>query len=153
MPPSVQRELTIRAAPERVFDAWVDVGDLLSWYADAALVGRRPGGNWALGWYADPDTDAGYHALGTLAVLDRGRRLEVADLRFSTPEGEEWGPMRLSVLFEPAGEGGTRVIVIHEGLPEEPLWDRYAAGAGPAWERALADLRAWLEEGRKLPGR
>ena len=60
--------------------------------------------------------------------------------------------MRLSVALTEE-DGGTRVTIDQEGLGQGPSWDGYAAGLGPGWERSLADLRGWLEEGRKLPGR
>ncbi len=152
METSVRREIVVKADPVRVFDAFTDVGELLSWFADGAVVGRRVGGNWALGWYAGEETDEGHHALGTFEVFEPGRRLVVRDLGFSTPEGESWEGMRLSVDLV-AQDGGTRVTVVQDGVGEGPSWDGYAAGLGPGWERSLADLRAWLEEGRKLPGR
>jgi len=142
----------VKADPARVFDAFTDAGDLLSWFADGAIVGRRAGGNWGLGWYADEESDDGYHVLGTFEVYEPASRLVVRDLRFSTPEGETWEGMRLSVDLA-AEDGGTRVTVVQDGVGEGASWDGYAAGLGPGWERSLADLRAWLEEGRKLPGR
>jgi hypothetical protein len=60
--------------------------------------------------------------------------------------------MRLSVAFA-AEDGGTRVTVDRTGIGQGPSWDGYSAGLGPGWERSLSDLRGWLEEGRKLPGR
>ena len=142
----------MKAGPERVFEAFTDVADLLAWFADAAVVGRHAGGNWALGWYADEESDEGYHVLGTFSVYEPGRRIVVRDVKFSNPEGELWEGMSLSVVFE-AVDGGTRVTVRQEGIGQGPSWDGYAAGLGPGWERSLADLRGWLEEGRKLPGR
>jgi len=70
----------------------------------------------------------------------------------SRREGEPLEGMRLSI--EIASENGaTRVSLRHEGVGEGASWDGYAAELGPSWERSLADLRGWLEEGRKLPGR
>ena len=105
-----------------------------------------------MGWYADEASDEGYHVLGTFDVYEPGSRLVVRDLTFSTPEGESWEGMTLWVTFTAEG-GGTRVTVVQDGVREGASWDGYAAGLGPGWERSLADLRAWLEEGRKLPGR
>lgn len=152
MESSVRREILVKADPARVFEAFTDAGDLLSWFADGAVVGRRSGGNWGLGWYADEDSDEGYHVLGTFEIYEPAARIVVRDLTFSTPEGETWGGMRLSVSLA-AEDGGTRVTVVQDGIGEGASWDRYAGGLGPGWERSLADLRAWLEEGRKLPGR
>ncbi len=142
----------MKAGPARVFAAFTDVTDLLAWFADGAVVGRRVGGNWGLGWYADEDSDEGYHVLGTFETYEPGSRLVVRDLTFSNPEGESWSGMRLSVALTEE-DGGTRVTIDQEGLGQGPSWDGYAAGLGPGWERSLADLRGWLEEGRKLPGR
>ncbi len=149
---AVRREILVRAEPERVFAAFTDVHDLLAWFADGAVVGRRVGGNWALGWYAGDDSDEGYHVFGRFEVYEPGRLLVVSDMRFSTPEGESWEGMRLSVRFDAEGDA-TRVTVRQDGIGSGPAWDGYAAGLGSGWERSLADLRGWLEEGRKLPGR
>ncbi len=142
----------VRAPRERAFDAFVSVHDLLHWLADGAVIGRREGGNWRLGWYADPDSDAGYSSTGVIETFERGERLVVSGLVFETPEGEEFGPMRLTVAFEPA-PGGTLVTVTQEGLGDGAAWDEYRSQLGPGWDRMLSDLKGWLEEGRKLPGR
>ncbi|HYN43681.1 MAG TPA: SRPBCC domain-containing protein [Thermoanaerobaculia bacterium] len=152
MEASVRCEIFVKAEPDRVFDAFTDAGEMLSWFADGAVVGRRVDGNWGLGWYADEESDEGTHVLGTFEIYEPGVRIVVRDLTFSTPEGESWEGMRLSVDLA-AEEGGTRVTVVQGGVGEGASWDGYTAGLGPAWERSLADLRAWLEEGRKLPGR
>ena len=68
MESSVRREILVKADPARVFDAFTDAGDLLSWLADGAVVGPRVGGNWGLGWYAGEDSDEGPHVLGTFEV-------------------------------------------------------------------------------------
>lgn len=148
----VSREIFVRAGPERVFDAFTDIHDVLAWFADGAVIGRHAEGNWGLGWYADEESEEGYQVLGTIDVYEPGSRLVVRDLAFSTPEGEELGGMRLSVDFAAEG-GGTRVTVRQEGLGSGPGWDGYVAGIGPGWDRSLADLRRWLEDGTKLPGR
>ena len=49
--------------------------DLLAWLADGAVVGRRAGGNWGLGWYADEESDEGYHVLGTFEAYEPPGRL------------------------------------------------------------------------------
>lgn len=149
---AVSRQVHVRVPPSRAFAAFVDVNDVLNWLADGAVIGRRPGGRWGVGWYADPDSDAGYHSMGVFEAFEPGRRLVIGQLVFSTPEGEEFGPMRLVVEFEEF-EGGTIVTITQEGIDESAAWDGYREGLGPGWERTLEDLRGWLEEGRKLPGR
>jgi uncharacterized protein YndB with AHSA1/START domain len=149
---AVSRQIVVQVPPDRAFDAFIDVNDVLNWLADGAVIGGRLGGRWGVGWYADPDSDAGYHSIGVFEVFEPGVRFVLGSLTFSTPEGDEFGPMRLTVEFEGIA-GGTRVSVTQEELSESPAWDGYRAGLGPGWERSLSDLKAWLEEGRALPGR
>ena len=149
---AVTRQIHVRVPPARAFAAFVDVGDVLNWLADGAVIGSRLGGGWGLGWYADPDSDAGYHSMGVFEAFEPPRRLVVGNLVFESPEGTSFGPMRLRILFE-AVEGGTDVTVTQEGIDEGPEWDVYRDQLGPGWERMLSDLKGWLEEGRKLPGR
>lgn len=148
----VRREVVIQATRERAFAAFVEIGQVLSWLADGAVIGPRVGGSWGLGWYADPDSDAGYQSYGVFSEFEPGSRFVVERVTFTTPEGDELGPMRLTVEF--GDEGAlTRVRVRQEGMGDGPEWDAYRAGLAPGWERSLADLKAWLEEGKKLPGR
>ena len=149
---AVTRDVLVGVSPERAFDAFVELSDVLSWLADGAVIGPRPGGNWGLGWYADSDSDAGYSSIGQFEVFDPGRRFVVASLMFSTPEGESFGPMRLVVEFEKVAEG-TRVRVTQSGIEESGAGAAYRDRLGPGWDRMLRDLKVWLEEGRKLPGR
>jgi uncharacterized protein YndB with AHSA1/START domain len=149
---AVTREVFVRVAPERAFEAFVRVSEILSWLADGAVIGPRPGGNWALGWYADPHSDAGYSSIGQIETYEPGRALVVGNLVFSSPEGPSFGPMRLAVKFTGV-EGGTDVTVTQEGIDEGPAWAAYRDQLGPGWERMLSDLKAWLEDGKKLPGR
>jgi uncharacterized protein YndB with AHSA1/START domain len=149
---AVTRGVFVRVAPERAFEAFVRVSDVLSWLADGAVIGARAGGNWALGWYADPDSDAGYSSMGRIETFEPGSTLVVANLVVSSPEGLSFGPMRLAITFEGV-EGGTDVTVVQEGIEDGPASDSYRDQLGPAWERMLSDLKAWLEDGKKLPGR
>jgi uncharacterized protein YndB with AHSA1/START domain len=149
---AVTRSVLVGVPRDRAFDAFVEVRDVLNWLADGAVIGRRAGGNWGLGWYADPDSDAGYHSIGVIESFEPPSLLVVAGLVFTTPEGDVFGPMRLSVAFDETA-GGTLVTVTQAGLGEGAAWDDYRNQLGPGWERMLGDLKAWLEVGRKLPGR
>jgi uncharacterized protein YndB with AHSA1/START domain len=149
---TVSCETMVQAPPDRVFAAFTEVPEVLAWLADAAVIGTRVDGNWALGWYVDEESEDGDHVLGTFEVYEPPSRLVVKDLRYSSSEGELLEGMRLTIELAPA-DGGTRVRVRHEGLGEGASWEAYVAGLGPGWDRSLSDLRRWLEEGLKLPGR
>ena len=149
---AVRCSIVVRVPSDRAFDAFVDVRDVLNWLADGAVIGRRPGGNWRLGWYADPDSDAGYSSVGVIEAYEPPKRLVVGRLVFTTPEGDAFGPMRLAVDFAEA-RGETLVTVTQEGLGDGAAWDAYRNQLGLGWEKMLGNLKGWLEEGRKLPGR
>ena len=149
---AVTRDVLVRVSPERAFDAFVELSDVLAWLADGAVIGPRPGGNWGLGWYADQDSGSGYSSIGQFEVFDPGHRFVVSSLMFSTPEGESFGPMRLVVEFEKVPEG-TCVRVTQSGFDVSAAGAAYRDRLGPGWERMLNDLKGWLEDGRKLPGR
>ena len=135
---AVKRGVFVRVAPDRAFEAFVRVSEVLAWLADGAVIGAR--------------ADAGYSSMGRIATFEPGRELGVEDLVFSSPEGLSFGPMRLLVTFE-AVEEGTDVTVVQEGIEDGPAWDSYRDQLGPGWERMLGDLKSWLEDGKKLPGR
>lgn len=149
----VRRDVVIQATSDRSFAAFVEISQVLAWLADGAVIGPRVGGSWGLGWYADPESDAGYQSYGVFTEFEPGSRFVVDRVVFTTPEGEELGPMTVTVEFGEAGPGSTHVSVLQEGMGDGPEWDAYRAGLAPGWDRSLSDLKAWLEEGRKLPGR
>ncbi len=157
---AVTRGVFVRALPERAFEAFVRVSEVLSWLADGAVIGARAGGNWALGWYADPDSDAGYSSMGQIETFEPGRTLAVSNLVFSSPEGLSFGPMRLVITFE-AVEEGTDVTVdagrargrARVGVVPRPAGARLGADArGPQGlargrEEAPGALRAGIRPG------
>src|SRR5512144_2708105 len=112
---AVVRSIVVRVPRDRAFDAFVEVRDVLNWLADGAVIGRHAGGNWGLGWYADPDSDAGYHSIGVIESFEPPSRLVVGRRVFTTPEGDVFGPMRLSVGLD-EGPDGTLVTVTQDGL-------------------------------------
>lgn len=132
----------------------MSVPELLSWLADGAVIGARPGGGWGVGWYGEPVSDAGTTLRGTIAVFEPGRRLVIEEAVLSTAEDEEFGPLSLSVEFDDLGTE-TEVILVQEGGEGAPApgWGTLGIEAVEAWEIHLLQLRLWLEEGKKLPGR
>ena len=59
--------------------------------------------------------------------------------------------MRLVVVRRDAGWHARDGDAV--GDRREARLGAYRDRLGPGWERMLGDLKGWLEEGRKLPGR
>ena len=67
----VVRSIASRRARFDAFDAFTRVSDLLSWLCEGALVGLRPGGNWAIG-FTDQRGMTEATVLGKIAEFERG---------------------------------------------------------------------------------
>jgi uncharacterized protein YndB with AHSA1/START domain len=138
------------AAPERMFDAWLDPamagrflfatpgGEMVKVEIDARVGGgfeiveRRPGGTGGSG-------DA--HHYGRYEVIDRPERLIF--LFRADPSGEEeW--TRVSIVIAPADGGGCVLTLTHE---MDPQWAAYAAQTRKGWTMILGSLATLLENG------
>src|SRR5215467_8714041 len=80
----IVRSVSIQASAS---DAFTRVSDLLSWWCEGALVGLRPGGNWAVG-FTDRRGRTEATVLGKIAEFERGRRLVVREISLEPNGGE-----------------------------------------------------------------
>ncbi len=143
----VVRSVAVGASATDAFDAFTRVSDLLSWLCEGALVGLRPGGNWAVGFTNQRGiTEA--TVLGKIEEFERGRRLVVGDISYEPREGEALSGIRLELTFTER-EGGCLVTVSQDVPDAGPAYERYSGEAGPGWEESLADLKKYLEGPRR----
>lgn len=144
----VVRSVAVGASASDAFDAFTRVSDLLSWFSEGALVGLRPGGNWAVGFTNKRGiTEA--TVLGKIEDFERGRRLVVADISYEPREGEALSGIRLELTFREDGAGGC-VVTVSQDVPDAgPAYERYSGQSGAGWEESLADLKKYLEGPRR----
>jgi uncharacterized protein YndB with AHSA1/START domain len=115
-PTSVIVRRTIAAAPEEIFDAWLDPEALGIWMRPGSInhthakVDARVGGRYEI--FMQSDT-ADYPHSGEYRVIDRPRRL-VFTWQSSGTQGQE---TLVTVDFLPVDQR-TEVVVTHERLPE-----------------------------------
>jgi uncharacterized protein YndB with AHSA1/START domain len=147
---SVERTVTIAAAPETVWEFLVDAGKATRWMGTSATIEARPGGTYRC------EVIPGHTAEGELVEVDPPHRLVFT---FGWAKGGEAGnpvpPGSSTIEIELTPEGdGTRLHFLHRNLPNPeaveshgPGWDHYlsrlelaAAGADPG-----AD--PWLTQG------
>jgi uncharacterized protein YndB with AHSA1/START domain len=143
MSAAVVRSVAIGATPADAFDAFTRVSDLLSWWCEGALVGLRPGGNWAIG-FTDTRGRTEATVLGKIVEFERGRRLVVGNISYEPQAGEPLEGLSLELTFAER-EGGCLVTVMHEIPDAGPAYDRYRGEVGSGWEASLADLKRYLE--------
>ena len=144
---AVTRSVAVEATANDAFDAFTRVSDLLSWLCEGALVGLRPGGNWAVG-FTDPRGITEATVLGKIVEFERGRRLVVADISYEPRGGEALEGIRMELTF--ADRDGGCIVTVEQEVPEAgPAYERYQGEAATGWETSLADLKTYLEGPRR----
>ncbi|HTK11207.1 MAG TPA: SRPBCC domain-containing protein [Ktedonobacteraceae bacterium] len=131
---SLEKELFIKASPERVFRALTEKEELERWFLAKAEIDLRPGGVIRFEWAP------GMFELGKILELEPPHRVSYT--------WEALEPSPTTITFELTAEnGGTRLHLIHTGIGEGGDWDRYYNSVDGGWSLHLSDLISWLETG------
>lgn len=131
---TVEKELFIAAAPERVYDAFTTREGLETWFVTRAEIDPRPGGTFNLWWQEN-------HVPGQIVALDPPRQMV-----FTWDDGPQYGVTTCTVDFIPESDG-TRVRLIHTGFGMGENWDSLYDGVNGGWVEELGNLKHWLETG------
>lgn len=117
----------IEAPPERVYEYFTESESIVRWMGDRAVLDPRPGGEFTL-FFGDRSVQGRY------VELDPPRKLVIA---WGRRGSRELPPLSstLEVFFTPES-GGTRVDIVHHGLPDSEA-HRHALG----WRHYLDRLR------------
>lgn len=147
MSEAVVRSVEVEASASDAFDAFTRVSDLLSWWCEGALVGLRPGGNWAVG-FTDQRGRTEATVLGKIVEFEIGRRLVVRDISYEPRSGEPLEGLGMTLTFD-EGDAGCVVTVEFEVPDAGPAYDRYRGEVGEGWASSLQDLKRYLEGPRQ----
>lgn len=132
---SIEKELFIKAPPERVFRALTEKEELERWFLRKAEIDLRPGGAIRFEW------KSGFLNQGKILVLEPPHRLSYT--------WEAQTPDATIVTFELTAENdGTLLYVKNTGYHEGEDWDSYYDQRDNGWSIHLENLRAWLEAGK-----
>jgi uncharacterized protein YndB with AHSA1/START domain len=147
--PALRVERRFRASPERVFRSWTTSEELNRWSdpgpgESTAEVDFRVGGRY---WIAMKRADGvTLRVTGVYREIDPPRRL-VYTWRWESTEG--FPETVVTVEFNARADGGTDLVLVHEGLPSSEAGARHEHG----WVGSLGKLAGLLEEdGRSAPG-
>jgi uncharacterized protein YndB with AHSA1/START domain len=130
--------IVVRAAPEKVFDAWLDPAKAAIFLAAGDTVARdveidaREGGASRIVMSRE---QSGIEHRGRYVLIDRPRRLIFTWLS----AGADWRLSLVTVTFT-AVEGGVRIDLEHEGLPNTEQAARHQRG----WHSILEKLANYL---------
>jgi uncharacterized protein YndB with AHSA1/START domain len=150
---TLEHSVIIQASPERVLSAFFNAEDLAAWWGVVRSVTvPRPLGTFSVEWAVSDERDEVLGPLGGTfhgLVMDyrSGSEFFVADAYWQPPEGEPIGPMALEVRCRPqGGTPMTRLTVRQTGDDDGLRWRRYFELVSAAWQRALSDLKAYLDK-------
>jgi uncharacterized protein YndB with AHSA1/START domain len=137
---SLEKELFIKVAPLRVFQALTEKGDMERWFVQKAEIDVRLGGAIRLEWAP------GMFEVGKIVALEPLHRFSYT--------WEAFSPSPTTVNFELTAENdGTRLHFTQSGIGEGKNWGNYYEGMGHGWNIHLKNLISWLETGIcNLPG-
>lgn len=149
---TVTQSLLVPAPPARVLAAFFDGADLAAWWqATRSVTMPRPLAPYAVEWAA---TDFSDDVLGRLGGVFHGTVMDyrpnasffVADAYWQPPEGDPIGPMALEVQCRPRGNGRQTMVTVSQTAEDAgPRWQRYFDLMNRGWERALIEMREYLE--------
>jgi uncharacterized protein YndB with AHSA1/START domain len=131
----IEKEIFIRATPERVFRALTEKAELERWFVKEATIDLRVGGALRLFW--DPES-----VEGTFLDVDPPRRVV-----FTWDERPAVAGITTSAFTLTAEGDGTRLHLVHSGFGSGAAWDRLFDGVNSGWDEELQNLRAWIEAG------
>jgi uncharacterized protein YndB with AHSA1/START domain len=132
------------AAPEVVFDAFIDLDAQKELYADApdwiveAECDLRVGGRWSIAF--GPPGGPPARETNLFEVVERPRRL-VYTSTMTMPDGSSLDT-RMQVTFEEEG-GGTRMTIVQSGFPTPGLRDEFAGGWAAILDGLGRVVAAW----------
>ena len=140
-------ERTLKAEPERVFDAFTDPDQLKKWWwpngftCPAAEVDLRVGGKYrlAMEWPGSIPTEAqfSHHMGGEYYEIDRPHRLVMSGRALNDEQGELFATL-LEVSFEACEEGTTLTVRQSYFEPLPPA--EAMGGAEQGWSEQLQKL-------------
>ena len=124
----LERQIRIGAAPETVFDLWIDPDQIVRWMGRSATLEPRPGGIFRI------DYNGSDVVRGEFVEVDRPSRLVLTWGWEAGGDTVPPGASTVEVTFSPDGDG-TILTVRHLGLPTDSI-----EGHGEGWDYFLPRL-------------
>lgn len=129
-------ERLIAASVDDVFAAWGDVDSLSAWMCPAETISGasvetdfRVGGKFSIVMHGD---EGDYQQVGEYLEIDPPKRLVFTWVSPWAPEAEQ--ETRVTVSLDPAGEGKTRLRLVHEDITA--WYDNHEQG----WAKIASEL-------------
>jgi uncharacterized protein YndB with AHSA1/START domain len=140
MQDSVERQLTIKAPIEVVWDALTNPAIVSRWFGDEAEIDLRPGGAIVFGW-----TKEGYGRFH--ARIERVEPPHLLAYRWASAAGTpvDDGPSTVVEFRLRAEDDTTELHLVESGFAAMPDGDAHAAENAQGWRSELDELVALVE--------
>lgn len=119
------------------------------WGASRAIVIPEAGGIWAAAWGDEDDPD--YISIFKLAEFDPPRRILFTHGKYQAKGGQPPFEMKMTTEFiVETIPGGSRLRVVQDGFPADPIADEFYAACDTGWRNTFAGIRKYLSKMHKL---
>jgi uncharacterized protein YndB with AHSA1/START domain len=136
---SIELSTEIQAAPDAVFRALVEAGELVRWFPSRAESDPRPGGAFEYAYEFEQDPSRNHTYSGEYREVTPNERV-------SYPWNGKLGTTEVEFRLAPGGDG-TNVTLRHSGWGTGAEWDESMEMHRQGWSFFLANLKAYLEGG------
>lgn len=140
---SLKVEKIISATPEMVFDAWLDQGNIGKWLMPGEgvtvpnpIIDAKVGGQFSLAM------QVGDNLLPHTGEYKKINRPNELQFTWNSAHGTNGTDTMVTIQFESAGEGNTKVTLQHDFFPTEAQRDDHNGG----WTRILNCLNGYSEK-------
>ena len=139
----IVRDIDLRTASTRLFDAFTVPERIQEWFAMRAAVDLRPGGSWTFDWPPH------LRARGTWVTIERPGHLvwtwdeSIQDSRAESDPAQAHPTVTLDYRFTDNGDGTTRFHLVERGHGSEEVRAMNVSGI----EMMLEGLRAYVKDG------
>jgi len=136
---AIVQERVIAAAPERIFAAFREPEQMARWLVPGDMerasveADFRVGGHFSVVMHG---SEGDYGQTGEYLEIDPPKRLVFTWVSDFVPEAESH--TRVAVTLEPLESGHTRLVLVHDQLPDSDTYDGHDGG----WASILAKLEA-----------
>lgn len=131
-------EKLVKAPVKEVFRAFTNATALREWMCDVATVDPHPSGRFYASW------NNGYYACGEYTSVQAEQEIALNWFGRNDP-----GPTQVVVTLS-AGDGATRVSLVHRGLGTGEEWANTRDQIDRGWKTSLENLVSVLETGQDL---
>ena len=136
---TIVKELTIAAAPERIWTSLTDPGEIIHWWSSEAQITPEVGTLAAFRFQPPAGT-----LQFEVAEVDQGKHM-----RWITRQGPpHWAGTSVTWQIEPV-QSGTNLVFTHDGFAQ--VDEAYEQTRGN-WRYFLDSLKSYLETGKGTPG-